>query len=79
VMAPAAYGFLTIFHGVGQAAGPYVAGMMADRLPSFSASYLLAAGVALLGAVGLSLLPRGATGHLGQRHLESSGSPSARS
>jgi len=79
VMAPAAYGFLTIFHGVGQAAGPYVAGMMADRLPSFSASYLLAAGVALLGAVGLSLLPRGATSHLGQRHLESSGSPSARS
>ena len=76
VMAPAAYGFLTIFHGVGQAAGPYVAGMMADRLPSFSASYLLAAGVALLGAVGLSLLPRGATSHLGQRYLESSGSPS---
>ncbi len=65
VMAPAAYGFLTIFHGIGQAAGPYIAGMMADRLPSFSASYLLASGVAFVGAVGLALLPRGATNHLG--------------
>lgn len=38
------------------------ASAMADRLlPSFSPSYLLAAGVALLGAVGLMLLPRGAT------------------
>lgn len=72
VMAPAAYGFLTVFHGIGQAAGPYVAGMMADRLPSFSASYLLAAGVALVGAVGLVLLPRGATSHLGQRPVSSS-------
>ncbi|MCX8031933.1 MAG: MFS transporter [Thermoleophilia bacterium] len=66
VMAPAAYGFLTIFHGIGQATGPYVAGVMADHLPSFRASYLMAAGVALLGALGLSLLPRGATGYLGQ-------------
>jgi MFS family permease len=66
VMAPAAYGFLTLFHGIGQAAGPYVAGMMADRLPSFAASYLVASGVALVGAIGLILLPRGATSHLGR-------------
>lgn len=78
VMAPAAYGFLTLFHGIGQAAGPYVAGMMADRLPSFSAGYLLASGVALVGAVGLLLLPRGATSHLGRGPAECSGSPPTR-
>ena len=65
-MAPAAYGFLTVFHGLGQAAGPYVGGRMADALPSFKASYLLASGVALFGAVLMSLLPRKATRHMGE-------------
>jgi MFS family permease len=65
VMAPAAYGFLTVFHGLGQAVGPYVAGRMADALPSFTASYLVAAGVACLGAIGMILLPARATSHLG--------------
>jgi MFS family permease len=74
-MAPAAYGFLTLFHGTGQAAGPFVAGVMADRLPSFSASYLVASAVALVGAVGLMLLPRGATSHLRRGSVEHSGSP----
>jgi predicted MFS family arabinose efflux permease len=57
LMAPAAYGFLTAFHGFGQALGPYVAGRLADSLPSFTTSYLMAAGVALLGAV--ALIPLG--------------------
>ena len=57
LMAPAAYGFLTAFHGFGQAAGPYVAGKLADSLPTFTASYLTAAGVAFLGA--MALLPLG--------------------
>ncbi len=39
--APAAYGFLTAFHALGQAAGPYVAGRMADSFGSFAAAYLL--------------------------------------
>ena len=65
VMAPAAYGFLTVFHGLGQAVGPYVAGRMADAMPSFTASYLVAAGVACLGAIGMILLPARATSHLG--------------
>jgi MFS family permease len=66
VMAPAAYGFLTVFHGLGQAAGPYVAGRMADALPSFTASYLVASGVALLGAAGMLLLRSTATSHMGE-------------
>jgi MFS family permease len=60
VLAPAAYGFLTVFHGLGQASGPYVAGRLADALPSFTWSYVLAAGVALLGAIGALLLRRSA-------------------
>ncbi len=66
VMAPAAYGFLTFFHGLGRAAGPYVADRMADALPSFTAAYLLASGVALLGALGMALLRSGATSHMGE-------------
>jgi sugar phosphate permease len=65
IMAPAAYGFLTFFHGLGQAAGPYVAGRMADALPSFTASYLVAAGVAFTGSILALLLRRKATSHMG--------------
>ena len=65
LMAPAAYGFLTAFHGFGQAAGPYAAGRLADSLPTFTASYLMAAGVAFLGAIGMLLL-RWAPGRPGQ-------------
>ncbi len=53
-MAPAAYGFLTVFHGLGQASGPYLAGRLADALPTFTTSYLMAAGVALFGALGIA-------------------------
>ncbi len=63
VIAPAAYGFLTVFHGLGQAAGPYVAGRMADGLGSFTAAYLVAAGVAVLGAVGMVFLRSADTRH----------------
>jgi hypothetical protein len=55
-MASAAYGFLTAFHGFGQAAGPYAAGRLADALPTFTASYLMAAGVAFLGGLGMLVL-----------------------
>jgi sugar phosphate permease len=51
-LAPAAFGFVTLFFGLGQAAGPSVAGALADRLGSFSPAFLLAAGVALLGGIG---------------------------
>lgn len=55
-LAPAALGFITLFFGIGQAVGPSVAGAMADAAGSFYTAYLLAASVALLGAVGASLL-----------------------
>jgi predicted MFS family arabinose efflux permease len=57
-MAPAALGFVTLFFGLGQAAGPAVAGVLADATTSFAPAFLLAAGVALLGGIGsLALRP----------------------
>ena len=55
-LAPAALGFITFFFGVGQAIGPSVAGAMADATGSFLPAFLLAGGVALLGAISASLL-----------------------
>ena len=57
-LAPAGLGFITLFFGIGQALAPSLAGGLADRAHSFSEAFLLAAGVALLGAVGSWLLPR---------------------
>lgn len=56
-LAPAALGFITLFFGIGQAAGPYVAGAMADAAGSFWPALWISAAVALLGAVGSFLLP----------------------
>lgn len=57
-LAPAGLGFVTLFFGIGQAAGPSVAGAVADAAHSLLPGMLLAASVALLGAIGASLLPR---------------------
>ena len=54
--APAALGFITLFFGIGQALGPGVAGALADAAGSFVPVFLLAAGVAFLGAAGSALL-----------------------
>lgn len=51
-LAPAALGFITLFFGIGQAVGPSVAGAMADASGTFVSAYLLAAFVAVLGAIG---------------------------
>lgn len=56
-MAPAALGFITLFMGLGQAAGPSIAGAIADRTGSFASAFLLASAVALAGAAGSWLLP----------------------
>jgi len=61
-LAPAALGFITLFFGVGQALGPTVAGAIADATGSFFGPYLLAAGVALLGAAGAAMLHPASTG-----------------
>jgi sugar phosphate permease len=55
-LAPAALGFVTLFFGLGQAAGPLVAGGLADATSSFGPAFLVAAGVALLGGIGSLLL-----------------------
>lgn len=55
-MAPAALGFITLFFGIGQATGPSIAGALADTSGSFFSAFLLAGSVALLGAIGSSLL-----------------------
>lgn len=51
-LAPAGLGFITLFFGIGQALGPYVAGIVADRAGSLLPAFLLAAGIAFLGALG---------------------------
>ena len=55
-LAPAGLGFITLFFGIGQALGPSVAGVMSDAAGTLAPSFLLAAGVAFLGAVGAALL-----------------------
>jgi MFS family permease len=57
-LAPAGLGFITLFFGVGQAAGPSIAGAIADAVSSLSPALLLAGGIALLGAIGSWLLPK---------------------
>ena len=57
-LSAAGLGFITLFFGIGQAFGPYVAGAMADKYGSYSSAFLLAAAVAFLGALGSLLLPR---------------------
>ena len=51
VLASASLGFVTIFLGTGQVFGPYLAGKMADTFGSLAYSYVLAAGVFVVGAV----------------------------
>lgn len=65
--APAALGFVTLFLGVGQAVGPSVAGAMADARETFADAYLLAAFVALAGALGSLFLRTGAAGEPTER------------
>jgi len=61
-LAPAALGLITLFFGLGQAIGPTVAGALADSTGNFSLAFWLAAGVALLGAIGAGTLRPAATG-----------------
>jgi predicted MFS family arabinose efflux permease len=50
-LAPAALGLLTIVFGIGQALGPYVAGLIADAAGSFAPAFLLACAMAGAGGV----------------------------
>jgi MFS family permease len=56
-LAPAVLGWLTVAFGLGQVAGPYLAGILADATGSLSAPFSLAGAVALaFGAGGATLL-----------------------
>ncbi len=56
-LAPAAFGFITVFFGLGQVAGPFAAGRIAHASGSYSAAFAAAAAAAAAGAL-LSLLLR---------------------
>ena len=51
-LAPAGLGFITLFFGIGQAFGPFVAGLIKDATGLFSNAFLLSALVSLAGAAG---------------------------
>ena len=50
-LAPLAFGFMTLFFGIGQVIGPFVAGRIADRTGTFAGAFILAAAAAGLGSV----------------------------
>jgi len=56
-LAPAGIGFITLFFGIGQAFGPGLAGMLAEAYSSLAPAFLLAAAIALCGAIGCTFLP----------------------
>ncbi|MFZ5773352.1 MAG: MFS transporter [Thermodesulfobacteriota bacterium] len=51
------FGFITFIFGIGQIAGPYLAGVLAELSGSFSGSFYLAAGLAVLAALLSAALP----------------------
>jgi MFS family permease len=52
------FGFITFIFGIGQIAGPYLAGVLAETTGSFAGSFYLAAALAVLGALLSGALPR---------------------
>lgn len=61
-LVPPAMGLLILLLGIGQILGPGVAGVIADAAGSFAPAFALAAGVAVLGALGSLTLRRAADG-----------------
>ena len=53
----AIFGFVTFVFGLGQITGPYLAGVLAQVTGSFSGSFFMAAGMAILAIVLSALLP----------------------
>lgn len=60
-LAPAAIGFITLFFGIGQVAGPFAAGRIAQAGGSYGPVFIAAGGAALLGAVGSLFLRKKVT------------------
>ena len=59
-LAPAAFGFITVFFGLGQVAGPFTAGRIAEACGSYGPAFTLAAAAAVAGSVFSLLLRRDA-------------------
>ncbi|MGQ9546831.1 MAG: MFS transporter [Dehalococcoidia bacterium] len=57
-LAAAGLGFVTLFFGIGQALGPYVAGHLKDVTGTFVFAFVLATAVSLVGMVGSLLLKK---------------------
>jgi MFS family permease len=55
-LAAASLGFITVFAGMGMIIGPYIGGAMEDAFSSLAPSYLLSAGLFVLGSVVALLL-----------------------
>ncbi len=69
-LASVSLGFVTVFLGIGQVVGPYLAGRMADAFGSLKYAYVLAAGVFLAGAIAAGFLRE--TGWLAERRSRTS-------
>jgi MFS family permease len=63
-LAPAALGLITMVFGLGQALGPYLAGVIADATRSFAPAFLAAGGAAWLMGVGGSFALRSSLGRV---------------
>lgn len=61
-LAPAVFGFISLFLSLGQVAGPFAAGRIAAASGSFAAAFVTAGAVALAGAFGALLLSSGRSG-----------------
>jgi MFS family permease len=57
-LAAACLGFITLFFGIGQALGPYIAGYLKDHTGTFTSAFLLATCVSVAGMVGSLLLKK---------------------
>ena len=57
-LAPAGLGFITLFFGIGQALGPFIAGSIKDATGLFSNAFLLSAFVSLAGAAGSLIMKK---------------------
>ena len=76
VLASASLGFVTIFLGIGQVLGPYLAGRLADAYGTLTYSYLMAAGVFFLGGLlAVVLRETGWRTAIGARQVEGLGRP----
>ena len=73
VLASVSLGFVTIFLGIGQVLGPYLAGQMADSYGSLKYSYVLAAGVFFVGAIAAVFLRE--TGWAAERRRRTRATP----